>query len=147
MRIELLSWDRARVKASPIRFEVFVTEQHVPAELELDEFDPHCVHALAYDVAGEAVGTGRLLPVEVEAGRKVSHIGRMAVRRSWRGKGVGAALLRALMGAARERGDEEIVLTAQVHALGFYRLHGFSAEGGEYLEAGIPHQTMRCTLD
>jgi predicted GNAT family N-acyltransferase len=59
---------------------------------------------------------------------------------------VGAALLRRLVEAARERGDAEVLLSAQVHALGFYRAHGFSAYGAVYDEAGIPHQAMRLTL-
>jgi predicted GNAT family N-acyltransferase len=146
MRIELLSWDEARERAAPIRFEVFVAEQGVPREIELDEQDPLSLHALAYDEANRAIGTGRLLPVEIEEGRAVSHIGRMAVLRELRGRGVGAALLHALMNAARERGDAEIVLSAQTHAIGFYRSHGFREEGVEYMEAGIPHRSMRCVV-
>lgn len=146
MRIELLSWDEARERAAPIRFEVFVAEQGVPREIELDEMDAQCLHALAYGEASRAVGTGRLLPVEFEQGRAVSHIGRMAVLREMRGRGIGAALLRALMNAARGRGDAEVVLSAQTHAIGFYRSHGFREEGAQYLEAGIPHQSMRCLL-
>jgi predicted GNAT family N-acyltransferase len=136
-RIELARWDGAKAEAKRIRFAVFVEEQGVPAEIELDEIDEHCVHALAVE-GGEAVGTGRLLPD--------GHIGRMAVLKAWRGRGVGAALLRALIQAARERGDREVVLSAQVHALGFYRRHGFTAQGEIYEEAGIPHQAMRLAL-
>jgi predicted GNAT family N-acyltransferase len=146
MRIELLSWDEARERAAPLRFEVFVAEQGVPREIELDELDADCLHALAYDEANRAVGTGRLLPAAAEEGRQVSHIGRMAVLREMRGRGVGAALLRALMSAAQERGDAEIALSAQTHAIGFYRSHGFREEGAQYMEAGIPHQSMRCLL-
>jgi len=146
MRIELLSWDEARERAAPIRFEVFVAEQGVPREIELDEMDSSSLHALAREAGGRVVGTGRLLPAETEAGRAVSHIGRMAVLREMRGRGVGAALLRALIGAARERGDAEIVLSAQTHAIGFYRAHGFREEGAQYMEAGIAHRSMRCLL-
>ncbi len=146
MRIELLSWDEARELAAPIRFEVFVAEQGVPREIELDEMDASCLHALAYDEAHRPVGTGRLLPVEIETGRAVGHIGRMAVLREMRGRGIGAALLRALMQAARKRGDTEIVLSAQTHAIDFYRSHGFREEGAQYMEAGIAHQSMRCLL-
>ena len=136
-RIELLDWERARAYATPIRFAVFVEEQLVPAELEMDEMDAKCLHALAFD--GEsAVGTGRLLPD--------GHIGRMAVLKGSRGKNVGSALLNALMDAARRRGDREIVLAAQVRAVPFYLRHGFAAEGPVYDEAGIPHQDMRRAL-
>jgi len=137
-RIELLSWEAARSRASEIRFEVFVAEQGVPREIELDEHDPLCVHALALDETGFAVGTGRLLPD--------GHIGRMAVRRTWRGHGVGGAILERLIDAARDRGEVEVALSAQVHALDFYRAYGFAEEGKPYVEAGIAHQAMRRRL-
>lgn len=135
LRIELLSWNEARAEATPIRFAVFVDEQKVPMEIEMDENDAVCVHALARTDGGTAVGTGRLLPD--------GHIGRMAVLKEWRGQGVGAAILETLINAALERGDREVMLSAQTHALGFYRLHGFAEEGGVYPDAGIPHQAMR----
>lgn len=137
LRIVLLPWEQARQHAAPIRFTVFVEEQGVPREIELDEMDGACVHAVAFE--GEnAVGTGRLLPN--------GHIGRMAVLRQWRGRGVGSRMLEHLIEEARSRGDREVALSAQVHAAGFYRAHGFVEEGGEYLEAGIPHQQMRRAL-
>jgi predicted GNAT family N-acyltransferase len=134
LEIRLLDWPAAQSDAKPIRFTVFVGEQRVPAEIELDEHDAECIHALAY-VDGRAVGTGRLLPD--------GHIGRMAVLQSSRGQGVGKALLRALVEAARRRGDRQVVLSAQVHAVGFYRAEGFELEGPVYEEAGIAHQAMR----
>jgi predicted GNAT family N-acyltransferase len=138
IRIELCDWGKAREQASRIRFAVFVDEQKVPPEIEMDEHDAQCAHALAYSGDGRAVGTGRLLPD--------GHIGRMAVVKDWRGRGVGAAILMALVEAARRRGDVEVALSAQTHALGFYRRHGFSPEGEVYEEAGIPHQAMRRSL-
>ena len=134
LRIELLDWQSARAEAAPIRYAVFVEEQGVPLEMELDEHDPASLHALAFD-GGAAVGTGRLLPD--------AHIGRMAVRREFRGRGVGSAILLRLCDAARSRGEREVVLAAQLHALEFYRAHGFEAYGAVYQDAGIPHQDMR----
>lgn len=137
MRVELLSWDEARAHAAPIRFTVFVEEQGVPAEIELDEHDAACVHAVAFD--GErAVGTGRLLPD--------GHIGRMAVLREFRNQGVGAGMLQRLVETAREQGFAEVALSAQIRAANFYRRHGFFEEGPEYMEAGIRHQAMRRKL-
>ncbi len=135
LRIELGDWVAMEQRAAPVRFAVFVEEQKVPAEMELDEFDPVCVHALAVDADGKVLGTGRLLPD--------GHIGRMAVLREARGAGVGSALLRALMQAARRRGDRAVVLSAQTHAIPFYRRFGFVAEGDDYDDAGIPHRQMR----
>ena len=137
LEVRLLDWPSAQADAKPIRFTVFVDEQRVPAEIELDEHDAECLPALAY-VDRKAVGTGRLLPD--------GHIGRMAVLKSARGKGVGKALLRALVEAARRSGDREVLLSAQVHAVGFYRGEGFELEGPVYEEAGIPHQAMRRQL-
>ena len=137
LRIELMSWDKARADASPIRFEVFVAEQRVPPDIELDEMDARCVHALAYE-NGQAIATGRLLPD--------GHIGRMAVLKHWRGRGVGSAILAALMDAARRRGDAKVDLSAQVHAVPFYLAHGFRPVGEVYEEAGIPHQAMTKAL-
>jgi len=135
--IELMRWDEARELASPIRFEVFVREQRVPAEIELDDMDARCIHAVAF-LEKLPVGTGRLLPD--------GHIGRMAVLKSHRNRGIGAAMLKRLIAAARERGDREVALSAQVHAVAFYRAHGFVEEGAEYEEAGIAHQAMRLSL-
>ena len=136
-RIELLTWEKARALAAPIRLVVFVREQGVPPELEMDEIDVRCVHALAFD--GErAIATGRLLP----DGR----IGRMAVLHEFRGKGVGGAVLTKLMEAAKSRGDREVVLSAQVHALPFYMAYGFMPTSEVYDEAGIPHRDMRRAL-
>ena len=70
----------------------------------------------------------------------------MAVLKEWRGKGVGGAILERLIAAARERGDKEIELFAQTHALEFYGRYGFVENGEVFEEAGIPHQAMRRTL-
>ncbi|MBB6085135.1 hypothetical protein HNR28_003188 [Castellaniella defragrans] len=129
------NWDALGVEASRIRLEVFVEEQRVPLEEELDARDAQCLHAIAYDADGQAMGTGRLLPD--------GHIGRMAVRRAWRGQGVGSLLLTALMDAARRRGDAEVVLDAQLQARPFYARHGFVEEGDTFMDAGIPHRVMR----
>ena len=131
-------WDALSADAKTIRFEVFVEEQKVPAELEMDHMDAVCLHAVAYDAQGMPVGTGRLLPD--------GHIGRMAVRKAARGTGIGGALLQGLMAQARARGDKQVALSAQTHAAPFYRQHGFAVEGEEFFEAGIAHINMQYTF-
>jgi predicted GNAT family N-acyltransferase len=131
-------WATLHDDAHLIRFEVFVDEQKVPAEIELDEMDAVCVHAVAYDSAGLPVGTGRLLPD--------GHIGRMAVRKVARGSGIGGQLLQGLMAKAKERGDAYVVLNAQTSAASFYLAHGFKQSGDEFMEAGIAHIEMRLSF-
>ncbi|MFT3762808.1 MAG: GNAT family N-acetyltransferase [Pseudoxanthomonas sp.] len=122
-----------------VRDAVFVREQGVPPELERDALDPLCHHFVARDPAGQAIGTGRLTPE-----RK---LGRMAVLPAWRGRGVGEALLQALVAKARELGWQELSLHAQAPAEGFYARNGFVPTGPRFEEAGIPHQAMYRALD
>ena len=138
VRVQLMTWEEAQPVAAPIRFAIFVGEQKVPSGIELDDMDEKCLHAVAFDDAGKAIGTGRLLPE--------GKIGRMAVVKEWRRRGIGADLLEALVGEARRRGLAEVKLSAQLQAAEFYRAHGFVAEGKVYEEAGILHQAMRRSL-
>lgn len=138
LRIQILDWAAARAEASRIRLKVFVEEQRVPPEIEMDDRDAACLHALAW-LDGRAVGTGRLLPD--------GHIGRMAVLAESRALGVGGAILERLVEEAHRKGMREVVLSAQTHAIGFYRRHGFAEKGEVYEEAGIAHQEMRRVLN
>lgn len=128
-------WETSRGHLLSVRKAVFVIEQGVPEEIEEDEDDPRSAHFLARDGAGEPVGTARLLP----EGR----IGRVAVLREWRSRGVGRALMQAAMAAWGERGGGSLRLHAQSHSIPFYASLGFLAEGPEFDEAGIPHREMR----
>jgi predicted GNAT family N-acyltransferase len=134
-RVRLVDWREASETLARIRTTVFVEGQGVPPAIEMDGRDGECAHALAESSSGAPIGTGRLMP----DGR----IGRMAVLAAWRGKGVGAAILAALMVEAKRRGLPETYLHAQSHAKDFYARHGYVVEGDEFLEAGIAHVTMR----
>lgn len=138
LRIVTGDWNDLREDAQQLRVEVFVIEQGVPIELEWDEGDDVSIHAVAYDDAGLAVATGRLLPD--------GHIGRMAVRQSARGNGIGSQVLKTLLAEALREGHTELILHAQLHAWGFYERHGFVGEGEEFMEAGIAHRRMRLKL-
>ena len=138
VRVEITDWARAEAQVMPVRMAVFVVEQGVPEDIERDAFDAVSRHAIARDEAGAVVATGRLLPD--------GHIGRMAVAAPLRGKGVGGAVLEALVAEAARAGLAEVALNAQVHALAFYRRHGFVEHGDVFMEAGIPHRAMRRTL-
>jgi predicted GNAT family N-acyltransferase len=132
--VEAGSWSELGVQARQVRETVFVAEQRVPRDLEMDEHDAVSRHVVARDAAGEAIGTGRLLPD--------GHIGRMAVLADWRGRGVGRALLERLLEEAAGQNLRHLALHAQTQASGFYRRFGFVEEGPEFIEAGIPHRTM-----
>jgi predicted GNAT family N-acyltransferase len=134
MNIKLGDWNTLQHDAQKIRYEVFVVEQKIPADLEWDIMDAQCLHAVAYDEKGLPVGTGRLLPD--------GHIGRMAVKESARGSGVGAAILRLLMAQAKQRGELGVQLNAQATVESFYQREGFAREGNLFDEAGIPHIHM-----
>ncbi len=135
-------WSELGAEAQAIRSAVFVDEQKVPAAMEWDAADARCIHALARNRLGLALATGRML----EHAPGVARIGRMAVRQTVRGSGVGRAVLDALLQAARERGDREAVLHAQTSAAGFYRRAGFTPRGAEFEEAGIAHIEMARSL-
>ena len=137
-RVRLADWERERDAMRAIRTSVFIQEQQVPQDIEWDDQDALCVHALAIDAEGTLIGTGRLSPD--------GKVGRMAVLPEWRRRGVGAAILDFLVASARERGIKECYMNAQVHALDFYRQHGFEAYDEEFLEAGIPHRHMKKAL-
>ena len=120
-----------------IRFRVFVDEQSVPLEIELDEYDAVATHAVAM-ADGQAVGTGRAI---VEDGS--ARIGRMAVDLAHRRGGVGGLILRFLEDEAREQGAREFVLHAQEYVKSFYASHGYEEHGDPFIEAGIRHIEMR----
>lgn len=137
-RLRHAAWTRDAVLLQDVRRRVFIEEQGVPELLEWDEWDPVALHVLALDSRGLAIGTGRLMPD--------ARIGRMAVLGHWRKRGVGGALLDALLDAAAARGMREVMLNAQTHALGFYARRGFVAEAAPFEDAGIPHRRMRLRL-
>ena len=132
--VRAASWQEDALALRAVREAVFIKEQGVPAELEWDEFDGVCVHLLAMNPSGNPIGTARLLPD--------ASIGRMAVLRDWRCKGVGSALMDRLLKEAENRRLPSVTLNAQTHATGFYSRFGFRQSGLEFLDAGIPHVKM-----
>jgi predicted GNAT family N-acyltransferase len=132
--LRLANWQNDSGALRAIRETVFIYEQGVPPELEWDEADANCIHLLAMDSVGKPIGTARL--------SRDGSVGRMAVLKDWRGKGVGSALVGCLLGEARSRQIKQIGLNAQTYAVGFYLKFGFQAVGEEFLDAGIPHVRM-----
>jgi len=122
-----------------IRIRVFVTEQRVPLEMELDRDDVRAIHLLAV-AGGKAMGTARIV---VRRGN--AKIGRMAVLKSYRRRGVGKQLLKRAIATAKQQGAGKIYLHAQVAVIGFYEKLGFRGIGPVFDEAGIAHRKMILT--
>lgn len=133
-QMSIVQWQDAAPSLRAVRESVFIHEQHVPKELEWDTFDPVSTHLLVTSSAGEPVGAARLLPD--------GHIGRMAVLKTWRGKGIGSAMLQRLLDESRQRGMTKVALNAQVTAKSFYAKFGFQVVGEEFIEAGMSHIKM-----
>lgn len=119
-----------------LREAVFVAEQGVPLEIELDDADDRAIHFVAVS-GSKIVGTARLV-VKGKTGK----IGRMAVREDRRGEGIGSALIDFIRKTARRRGIRRLYLHAQAPAVPFYGRLGFAAQGKPFLEAGLPHRRM-----
>lgn len=142
--VSLVCWHDGEPLLRAIRETVFMREQCVPAELEWDELDAGCRHALALSMKGDAIGCGRI--IQPKDKNSPAHIGRVAVLPEWRGKRVGTALLEALLDYARAMKYPEVIVHAQTQAKDFYRPFGFEEEGAEFMDAGIPHVLMRLSL-
>jgi predicted GNAT family N-acyltransferase len=134
-------WQEASQEAYLIREQVFIQEQGVPKDMELDELDPISKHALAYE-GPLCVGTGRLVHLD----NHHAQIGRMAVLSTFRNRGIGKAILNHLITLANAEGVLTLTLHSQVSAIPFYAKLGFITQGPIYDEAGIPHRNMMLSL-
>lgn len=141
MDILIKQWQEAQKDAFRVRREVFILEQGVPQELEIDEFDKHAWHVLAYS-GNECIGTARMhLNSDGSA-----QIGRMAILKHFRNQGLGRQLMKMLIETAMSKEIPSLTLHAQVSAIPFYEKLGFVAAGPTYDEAGIPHRNMMMVL-
>lgn len=141
--VKVGAWGDLKSLASPLRYDVFVTEQEIDPELEWDALDETAVHAVVVNKLGQAVATGRLLQPQAQ----IAQIGRMAVSKPLRGGNLGRLVINSLIEKAKLRGDREVILHAQISAEGFYRRLGFKAYGEIFQDAGIDHIEMRMDLN
>lgn len=144
--MDILSWKMSKIiiktvnftdhfsEIEEIRTAVFIKEQNVPLELEWDEFDNKSTHIIAY-YNNKPVGTARLL--------NDRHIGRMAVLKAYRNRNIGKNMLKYILEIARKKASNTIKLSAQEHAVEFYKKYGFSVTSDVYMDAGIPHYNMK----
>jgi predicted GNAT family N-acyltransferase len=137
--VRQVSSEKELNKVYTIRTRVFVKEQGVPQEIELDHHDKRAFHFLVFE-AGKAVGTARVV-----MHRGSAKIGRMAVLKSYRRRGIGTKLLKRVIAIAKNHGAQKIYLHAQVPVIGFYEAMAFQCVGPVFKEAGIPHRKMILT--
>lgn len=133
--VQKVTWQTHAAQLKAVREQVFIIEQQVPIDLELDGLDATAQHLLVLNDVGEAIGCARLLGD--------GSIGRMAVLKPWRGLGVGSALLNKAVALYRQQNIQNITLSAQVHAIPFYEKSGFEVSSEPYLDADIVHVDMR----
>ena len=143
MDIQLLPWSEAVEIALPVRIEVFVKEQSVPEDLELDEYDPIATHAVLFE-DNLVIGTGRVFQKDVTT--RVFYIGRLCVLKKYRGAGYGEYLFKTLIEYAKQQGAIECQIHAQIVSQLFYKKFGFLADEDIFMEAGIEHVLMRLAM-
>ncbi len=137
--VKLVETEEEMEGALSVRFRVFVAEQNVPMDEELDEFDSSATHAIVLS-QGEVVATGRVVYGNEDS---AARIGRMAVDMEWRRKGIGGRLLTFLEEEAATQGVSTYILNAQEYVKDFYASHGYVERGESFLEANIVHILMR----
>ncbi len=115
--IRIASWQDEASILRIIRTAVFIHEQQIPEDLEWDEFDLISMHVLALNSNGQPIGTARFLPD--------GHVGRMAVLKEWREKGLGSAMLLRILEELRSQHMQKAILNAQTTAVKFYEKFGF----------------------
>jgi len=132
------SWAQLKAQLVEIRSQVFIIEQCVPVEIEWDDEDEHAIHLLALDDKQTAIGCARIL--------KKGRIGRMAVQKTYRGTGLGRALLNRAIEICRRLNMSKISISSQTHAIKFYENAGFVVTSEAYIDANIWHKDMELVL-
>lgn len=138
LEVHIVDWQDKQDTLKSIRKSVFIDEQHVPKELEWDGRDTECTQFLA-SINSIPVATARLTTE--------GQIGRMAVLKDFRGKGIGSQLLAAVIEQAKHAGYKRIFIHAQISVIKFYQQHGFTVEGDVFIDAGIEHRSMKLVFD
>jgi predicted GNAT family N-acyltransferase len=139
LKIEIVKWIDGLSQLKNIREKVFIQEQKVTPQLEWDGMDENAMHFLAFKDE-EAIGCARAVVI-----KNYMQLGRMAVLKEYRGQGIGSALLEKAIVTAKLNQLSAIYISAQCHAIDFYKKFGFEVTSDIYLDAEIPHRDM--TLD
>ncbi|MBD1381956.1 GNAT family N-acetyltransferase [Metabacillus arenae] len=136
MEVKVVETNEALEDAFYVRKKVFVEEQQVPEEEEIDDLEEEATHVILYDETLPA-GAGRLRIVD-----GYGKMERICILPEYRGRGAGNIIMEKLEDVAKEKGASKFKLSAQTHAVSFYEKLGYKVISEEYLDAGIPHVTM-----
>jgi predicted GNAT family N-acyltransferase len=139
LKIEIVKWIDGLSQLKNIREKVFIQEQKVTPQLEWDGMDEKAIHFLVFNDKA-AIGCARAIVIKDHM-----QLGRMAVLKEYRGQGIGGALIEKAMTIAKLNQLSAIYISAQCHAIDFYKKFGFEVKSDIYLDAEIPHRDM--TLD
>jgi predicted GNAT family N-acyltransferase len=137
--IQFADWEEDAKRLTALRHEVFVDEQNVPIEMEIDDMDVECLHIKAVLNNGKIIGTARLLPS--------NYVGRMCVSRAYRGQGIAGAMLEFIIQYAGHQNLPSLQLNAQISAQALYERYGFVVDSDIFMEAGIQHRHMSLPLN
>ncbi len=137
LKIEIVKWIDGYVPLTMIREKVFIEEQKVMPQLEWDGMDEEAIHFLVYKDE-KAIGCARALVIENHM-----QLGRMAILKEYRGEGIGSNLIEKVITTAKLNQLSLIDISAQCHAIDFYKKFGFKVISDIYLDAEIPHRDMR----
>ncbi len=140
--VSVIAGPEDREAAYAVRLVVFVYEQQVPLEEEMDHLDPVATHFIVRDPEQGVIATARL----VDKGHGLGKVGRVAVLKEHRGRGAGFLVMEGVEAYAVAVGFTELMLEAQVHAIPFYERLGYVAEGGVFLDCNIEHRLMRKSI-
>ncbi len=140
LKIEIVKWIDGLSQLKNIREKVFIQEQKVTPQLEWDGMDEKAIHFLVFNDKA-AIGCARAIVIKDHM-----QLGRMAVLKEYRGQGIGSALLEKAMTIAKLNQLSAIYISAQCHAIDFYKKFGFEVKSDIYLDAEIPHRDMTLKL-
>ncbi|MGE7781367.1 GNAT family N-acetyltransferase [Peribacillus sp. NPDC097264] len=138
MFVKIVENEQERGYAYTIRKKVFVEEQHVPLEEEIDQYEEDSTHFVLYNDEDQPIGAGRFRIID-----GIGKVQRICVLSDSRKTGAGAMIMNAIEEFAVSHDVTQLKLDAQLHAIPFYSKLGYEIISEEFMDAGIPHKTMK----
>ncbi|MGG1396295.1 GNAT family N-acetyltransferase [Bacillus salipaludis] len=136
MTVKIVENEKELEDAFSVRRTVFIDEQNVPEEEEIDQHEEEATHFVLYH-EGSPIGAGRFRLVD-----GFGKVERICIMKQARGTGAGKAIMNGIEDYARKMGIQKLKLNSQTHAIPFYGGLGYEVVSEEFMDAGIPHKTM-----